>query len=120
MNISANQHASASRELLTIVANKWALLVLASLRTEPLRFNQLKRHIEGVSQKMLSETLKRLETAQLLERTVYATVPVSVEYTLTDQGVNLAQNVYQLLLALEDIAWQIISKKIHIATRFYI
>jgi DNA-binding HxlR family transcriptional regulator len=82
-----------TREVLDRLADKWALLILDRLRKEPVRFNQLRRDIKGISQKVLSQSLKKLERDGLLTRSVYATVPVSVEYALTDLGRSLIQTV---------------------------
>jgi DNA-binding HxlR family transcriptional regulator len=78
------------------LADKWALLILDRLGQETLRFNQLRRDIKGVSQKVLSQTLKKLERDGLVSRTVYPTVPVSVEYALTPLGRTLTDSVSAL------------------------
>ncbi|AEK37321.1 QorR DNA-binding transcription regulator [Corynebacterium variabile DSM 44702] len=74
------------REMLDLLANKWSALILGALEEGPLRFGELKRKLEGVSPKVLSQTLKRLEEQDLLTRTVYAEVPARVDYELTDLG----------------------------------
>lgn len=83
-----------ARQVLDRLADKWALLILARLQNEPVRFNQLRRDIKGISQKVLSQTLKKLERDGLLSRSVFATVPVTVEYALTDLGQSLIQTVH--------------------------
>jgi DNA-binding HxlR family transcriptional regulator len=75
-----------TRLVLARIADKWALLVLGALSGGPVRFNDLKRRIEGVSQKMLSQTLKNLERDGLVKRAAFATVPVTVEYSITPLG----------------------------------
>lgn len=85
-----------TRMVLDRLADKWALLILDRLEKEPLRFNQLRRDIQGVSQKMLSQTLKKLERDGLLSRTVFPTVPVTVEYALTPLGQTLGESVSAL------------------------
>ena len=75
------------------IADKWSLLILDRLQGEPIRFNQLKRDIKGVSQKVLSQTLKKLERDGLISRKAYATVPVTVEYALTPLGETLTETV---------------------------
>lgn len=72
--------------MLDLLANKWSALILGALEGGPLRFGELKRTLEGVSPKVLSRTLKRLEEQDLLTRTVYAEVPVRVDYELTERG----------------------------------
>ncbi|MGB0670345.1 MAG: winged helix-turn-helix transcriptional regulator [Rhodospirillales bacterium] len=71
------------------LADKWALLIFDRLDAGPRRFNQLRREVDGVSQKVLSQTLKKLERDGLVAREVFATVPVTVEYSLTPLGRNL-------------------------------
>ena len=78
------------------IANKWAVLAIAALYREPRRFNQLRREIGSISQKMLSQTLKGLERDGIISRQAFATVPVTVEYSMTDLGRTLAETVDQL------------------------
>ena len=82
-----------TRKILDRVGDKWAVLILLLLRDEPLRFNQLRRAIEGISQKMLSQVLKSLERDGLVRRRAIATVPVTVEYSITQLGLTLAAAV---------------------------
>ena len=87
-----------TRMVLDRIADKWALLILDRLRVEAVRFNLLRREIKGISQKVLSQTLKKLERDGLISRQVFPTVPVTVEYSLTDLGRTLAGTVHQLTL----------------------
>ena len=73
----------AIRALLDRIADKWTLLIIATLHDGRLRFTQLQRHIPGISQRMLSLTLRNLERDGLVIRTVFAEVPPRVEYELT-------------------------------------
>ena len=82
-----------TRAVLDRLADKWALLILVRLAEGTARFNQLRREIEGVSQKVLSQTLKRLERDGLISRHAFPTVPVTVEYRLTDLGRTLRESV---------------------------
>lgn len=82
-----------TRLVLDRLADKWALLILDTLRSEPVRFNQLRRTIHGISQKVLSQTLKKLERDGLISRRIFATVPVTVEYALTPLGRTLTDTV---------------------------
>jgi len=82
-----------TRQILDRVGDKWAVLILLLLRDEALRFNQLRRAIEGISQKMLSQVLKSLERDGLVKRRAIATVPVTVEYSITPLGKTLAAAV---------------------------
>lgn len=78
-----------TRKLLDRIANKWTVLVLGLLMRGPCRFSVLKRQIGGISQKMLTQTLRDLESDGLVTRHVFATVPVTVEYRLTPRGESL-------------------------------
>lgn len=86
-----------ARLVLDRLGDKWALLVLDRLRGGAVRFNGLRRDIGGISQKVLSQVLKRLERDGLVSRRAYATVPVTVEYALTPLGHTLTQTVALLL-----------------------
>ncbi len=78
-----------TRELLDQLADKWSMLALVALTRHPLRFNALKRELEGVSQKVLTTTLRKLVRNGLLYRLVKPTVPVTVQYGLTPLGASL-------------------------------
>ena len=82
-----------TRQILDRVGDKWAVLILLLVRDEPMRFNALRRAIEGISQKMLSQVLKSLERDGLIRRRVIATVPVTVEYSITPLGTTLSKAV---------------------------
>ncbi|MEV0038163.1 helix-turn-helix domain-containing protein [Streptomyces sp. NPDC050804] len=85
---------SLAREIFSGIANKWTLLVVTVLGERTLRFTELRGEVEGISHKMLTQTLRGLERDGLVERTVYPTVPPRVEYTLTDAGQALRHTVY--------------------------
>lgn len=74
---------------LTLIGDKWKVLILRDLLTGTKRFGELKKSIENVSQKVLTAQLRAMEENGLLTRTVYAEVPPRVEYTLTDLGKSL-------------------------------
>jgi DNA-binding HxlR family transcriptional regulator len=78
-----------SRQLLDRLSDKWVTLVMVALEGEPRRYSELARTIAGVSQKMLTQTLRTLERDGLVTRTVTATVPVTVTYELTGLGRSL-------------------------------
>jgi DNA-binding HxlR family transcriptional regulator len=80
-----------TRMALDRIADKWTVLLLGLIDERPMRFNQLRRAVEGLSQKMLSQTLKALERDGLVTRTAIATVPVTVEYSITPLGRTLAE-----------------------------
>ncbi|PAU75332.1 winged helix-turn-helix transcriptional regulator [Halomonas salipaludis] len=75
-----------SRVILDQIADKWSVLVLSALCKEPLRFNALRRQLEGITQKALSHTLRRLERNGIVERRVFTSAPVAVEYRITPLG----------------------------------
>ena len=75
-----------SRALLARTAEKWTLLVLVALKDGPTRFGALRRRVEGVSQKMLTQTLRALERDGLVTRHLYDEMPLRVEYALTARG----------------------------------
>jgi len=85
-----------TRIVLDRIADKWTVLVLMLLECGPVRFNALRRRISGISQKMLSQTLRQLERDGLVTRTAIATVPVTVEYAITDLGRTLSERVKAL------------------------
>jgi DNA-binding HxlR family transcriptional regulator len=87
----------AIRSVLDRVGDKWSLLVIGTLRSGRLRFSELQRHIPGISQRMLTLTLRQLERDGLLERTVHAEVPPRVEYELTSMGETLIDTSVALL-----------------------
>ncbi len=80
-----------SRRVLDLIADKWTAIVVYALARGTMRFGQLRREIEGVSQKMLTQTLRNLERDGLVERKVYPTVPPKVEYSLTPLGETLTE-----------------------------
>jgi len=85
-----------TRTVLDIVADKWTSLLIVALVPGTKRFQQLKREIGGITQKMLTQTLRSLERNGLVERRAYATVPPRVEYTLTRLGYTLSETLEAL------------------------
>lgn len=92
----ADPDCRAVSELLSRVGDKWTVLIVQALVDRPRRFNELKREIGGISQQMLTRTLRILERDGLVMRTVHHTVPPSVEYALTDLGRSLSVPVLAL------------------------
>src|SRR5262245_39267032 len=84
------------REVLNRVGDKWSVLVIALLGDGTKRFTELQRTIEGISQRMLTLTLRQLERDGLAKRTVYPTIPPRVEYSLTPLGRTLLEPVMAL------------------------
>ncbi|GAB3887392.1 winged helix-turn-helix transcriptional regulator [Microbispora bryophytorum] len=97
MEYDAFLAACPSRQLLDRISNKWVTLILAALggdcdgEPRPMRYSELSRLLAGVSQKMLTQTLRSLERDGLVARTATPTVPVTVTYELTDLGLSLRQ-----------------------------
>lgn len=96
----ADPDCRAVSELLSRVGDKWTVLIVKALEAKPkgrgCRFNELKREVGGISQQMLTRTLRTLERDGMVARTVHHTVPPSVEYALTDLGHSLAVPVMAL------------------------
>jgi DNA-binding HxlR family transcriptional regulator len=94
---SARQTGCRTREVLDIVADKWSLLVVRNLEAGPRRFTEIKRNIDGVSQRMLTLTLRHLERDGILTRTVHNVMPPNVSYQLTPMGTTLLEATRPLL-----------------------
>lgn len=90
--IPATLYASCpSRLILDQIADKWSIFILGVLCPGPQRFNTIKRSLEGITQKALTQALRRLERNGIIERRVLATSPVAVEYAVTPLGVSLKE-----------------------------
>ncbi|GGS85736.1 transcriptional regulator [Planobispora rosea] len=90
------------RQILDRIADKWSLLVIALLDRRSLRFTELRRKIDGVSQRMLTRTLRQLERDGLVSRTVHPTVPPRVDYELTPLGSTLHDTIRALVTWTEE------------------
>lgn len=84
------------REVLTRIGDKWSVLIIVLLGEHTRRFSEIKRQIEGISQRMLTLTLRGLERDGIVERTVFPTVPPRVEYALTPLGRTLLRTLAEL------------------------
>jgi DNA-binding HxlR family transcriptional regulator len=73
----------------SLIGSKWKLLIIRNLLQRPWRFNELKNNLEGISQKVLTDSLRSMEDDGLIVRTVYPEVPPRVEYSLSDLGMSL-------------------------------
>ncbi len=104
-----------SREILEHLTNKWSVLVLRCLNEGVHRFSELKKRIEGISEKMLAQTLKMLEQDGFILRTVYPVVPPKVEYQLTLTGSQAADKVIQMVNWIERGLPEILEAKSNIA-----
>ncbi len=85
------------RDILDRIGDKWSLYIILTLHGGPIRFNELRRQIEGISQRMLTITLRGLERDGLISRTLYPTIPPRVDYELTEVGKTLLSPVMGLV-----------------------
>lgn len=85
------------RQILNRIADKWSLLVIALLEKRKLRFTELKKSITGISQRMLTTTLRQLERDGIVARKVFPVVPPRVEYELTPLGATLHETIQALV-----------------------
>lgn len=85
------------REILDLVGDKWTLYIIATLKDGPVRFNELRRRIDGISQRMLTINLRGLERDGLVKRTLFPTIPPRVDYELTEVGRTLLSPVMSLV-----------------------
>ena len=91
-----------TRRVLNRIADKWTVMIVVRLAQHTMRFGELRRDIGGISQKMLTQTLRQLEASGLVKRTVYAVVPPKVEYSLTPLGETLLEPVAAIKKWAED------------------
>jgi DNA-binding HxlR family transcriptional regulator len=102
LNGSSSEHSECKKNLLPvkdaldILSGKWKLPIIVALTFDNKRFKEMQREIEGITPKMLSKELKELEVNQLVKRTVYDTLPVTVEYSLTTYGKSLHKVIEEL------------------------
>ncbi|MFI6031543.1 winged helix-turn-helix transcriptional regulator [Amycolatopsis magusensis] len=85
-----------TRQLLDRIGDQWTVLIVGTLGGGPLRFTEIGRRVQGISQKMLTQTLRALVRDGILERRMYAEIPPRVEYELTDLGRDLAEPLSML------------------------
>lgn len=95
-NIHDTSDCRAISGVLARIGDKWSVLIVSRLGTRPMRFNELKREIGGISQRMLTLTLRGLERDGLITRTMFATIPPRVDYALTPLGRSLLEPVMGL------------------------
>lgn len=91
----------ASRPVLQNIAGRWGVLALVALLDGPVRFSALRRRVDGVSERMLSQTLQALERDGMVHREVLEAIPPRVEYTLTKLGEEVASQLRSLVVVLE-------------------
>ena len=100
-----------SRLILGHLTSRWGVLVLVALRTGTQRFSELRRAVEGVSERMLTQTLQHLERDGMVNRKSYNSVPPHVEYSLTDFGRQASEKIYDLVSWLEVNLGEILQKR---------
>jgi len=105
------------RQILDRIADKWSLLVIALLERRKLRFTELKKSIEGISQRMLTNTLRQLERDGIVARTVFPVVPPRVEYELTPLGCTLHETIQSLVGWTESHQREIIAARVRYDAR---
>jgi DNA-binding HxlR family transcriptional regulator len=89
INGNRESDCSAVNDILSTIGDKWTVLIVVTLSKGPMRFNEIRRAVGGISQRMLTLTLRGLERDGFATRTVYATVPPRVDYALTELGKTL-------------------------------
>lgn len=100
-----------SRKILLNLTNRWSILILVALREKRLRFNELKKMIDGISEKMLSQTLKLLEHDGFIIRQDYQEIPPHVDYQLTKFGLEASERLFEFTFWLEKSLPQILEFK---------
>lgn len=85
-NNDTDSNCTAMSDILNRIGDKWSVMVVATLRDGPVRFNEIRRTIGGISQRMLTRTVRNLERDGLITRTIYPEIPPRVEYELTELG----------------------------------
>ena len=86
----------------SLIGSKWKLLIMRNLLVRPWRFNELKKSLEGISQKVLTDSLRSMEADGIITRTVYAEVPPRVEYSLSELG----ESMRPIIKSMEDFGIQ--------------
>ena len=99
-----------SRTVLDHVTSKWGVLILVALSEGPHRWSDLRRRAEGISEKMLAQTLKTLENDGFVQRDAQPTIPPRVDYSLTGRGLELAALMVPLVAWIAEHAGDIVSK----------
>jgi DNA-binding HxlR family transcriptional regulator len=98
-----------TRTVLDHITSKWGVLILSALSERPRRWGELRRVVEGVSEKMLAQTLRTLEGDGFVRRDAQATIPPRVDYSLTSRGVELSERLRPLMQWIADNADDIVS-----------
>lgn len=94
--IKISEKTCSLREVLDIIGGKWSMPIIYMLSKGKMRFKELERNVEGINTRMLVKELKNMEVNGIVTREVFATVPPTVEYTLTSKGEKLLPSIYSL------------------------
>ena len=95
-NAKNSEHKCSLKDVLDIIGGKWAMPIIYILSKGKMRFKELERSIEGINTRMLVKELKNMEANGILTREIFATVPPTVEYTLTEKGKKLLPSIESL------------------------
>jgi DNA-binding HxlR family transcriptional regulator len=95
-NLKISQKTCSLKDVLEIIGGKWAMPIIYILSKGKLRFKELERSVVGINTRMLVKELKNMEKNEIITREVFATVPPTVEYTLTDKGQRLLPSIISL------------------------
>ncbi len=94
--IKISQNTCSLKDVLDIIGGKWAMPIIYHLSKGKMRFKELERNVEGINTRMLVKELKNMEVNGIITREVFATVPPTVEYTLTNKGEKLLPSIVSL------------------------
>ncbi|MCX6300166.1 MAG: helix-turn-helix domain-containing protein [Bacteroidetes bacterium] len=94
--IKISENTCSLKDVLEIIGGKWAMPIIYILSKGKLRFKELERSVEGINTRMLVKELKNMEHNGIIKREVFATIPPTVEYTLTDKGQKLLPSIISL------------------------
>ena len=94
--IKKSQNTCSLKDVLDIIGGKWAMPIIYHLSKGKMRFKELERNVEGINTRMLVKELKNMEVNGIITREVFATVPPTVEYTLTNKGEKLLPSIVSL------------------------
>jgi len=95
-NFKISEKTCSLSEVLEIIGGKWAMPIIYYLSKGKMRFKELERSVEGINTRMLVKELKNMEANEIVTRKVFATVPPTVEYTLTEKGKKLLPSIFSL------------------------
>ena len=95
-NFNEFENSCSLKDVLDIIGGKWAMPIIYHLSKGKMRFKELERNVEGINTRMLVKELKNMELNGILTRAIFATVPPTVEYTLTEKGLKLLPSIVSL------------------------